>query len=342
MSERATVGIIANPASGRDVRRRLSNAAPSTIADKVTIIRRVAIGAVQAGATRLLVLPDPHGLCKRAFSTIDLGVEIREIAVPRTHDERESTMAACVLRDEGAGAVVVLGGDGTNRAVVAGWTDAPVVALSTGTNNAFPIHVEPTIAGAAAGLVAAAVIPVDEVAPRSKVVRVEVEGERGDVALVDALLTDEHLVGSRLLFDPATMLLAVLARAEPAAVGVSSIGGLLHPCRADDDCGVVLRFDRNGECVVTAPMAPGLYVDVGVSSVRRLDLDERVETSGPAILSLDGDRRREIHGAIAFRVSRDGPRVIDVWATMARAAEKGVYVRDRRSGVSPMRPDALG
>ena len=324
----ATVGIIANPASGRDVRRRLSNAAPSTIADKVTIIRRVAIGAVQAGATRLLVLPDPHGLCKRAFSTVDLGVEIDEISVPRTHDERESILAAAVLRDEGAGAVVVLGGDGTNRAVAAGWADAPVVPLSTGTNNAFPVHVEPTIAGAAAGLVATRAIAVEDVAPRAKVVRIEIDGEPDDVALIDALLTAERLVGSRLLFDPSTMLIAVLARAEPAAIGVSSIGGLMHPCTADDSCGVVLRFDRDAERVVTAPMAPGLYVAVGVESAETVALGETVETTGPAILSLDGDRHREVMGAIRLRVERDGPRVIDVWATMTRAAQLGLYVRD--------------
>ena len=203
-----------------------------------------------------------------------------------------------------------------------------MVPLSTGTNNAFPVHVEPTIAGAAAGLVATRAIAVEDVAPSAKVVRIEIDGEPDDVALIDALLTAERLVGSRLLFDPSTMLIAVLARAEPAAIGVSSIGGLMHPCTADDSCGVVLRFDRDAERVVTAPMAPGLYVAVGVESAETVALGETVETTGPAILSLDGDRHREVMGAIRLRVERDGPRVIDVWATMTRAAQLGLYVRD--------------
>jgi len=147
-----TVGIIANPVSGRDVRRLLANAARSSLADKVTIIRRVAIGAVEAGATRLLVLPDPHGLCRRALSTVHLDVEVEELDPPVTHDERDTINAAGVLRDRGAGAVVVLGGDGTNRALAKGWPDVPLVPLSTGTNNVFPAHVEPTIGGVAAGL----------------------------------------------------------------------------------------------------------------------------------------------------------------------------------------------
>jgi predicted polyphosphate/ATP-dependent NAD kinase len=324
----ATVGIIANPASGRDVRRRLANAAPSTIADKVTIVRRVAIGAVRAGATRLVVLPDPFGLCRRAFSTVDLGVEIDEVAVPRTHDERESIAAAAALRDEGAGAVVVLGGDGTNRAVALGWPDAPVVPLSTGTNNAFPIHVEPTIAGAAAGLVASGGVELADVARPAKVVRVEVDGERDDLALIDALLTTERQVGSLKLFDARAMTLAVLARAEPAAVGVSSIGGLLLPCGADDDGGVLLRFAADASRIVSAAMAPGLYEDIGVEACSSLALGEVVETGGPAILALDGERQREVAGTIRLRVERDGPRVIDVWATMADAARRGLYVSE--------------
>jgi hypothetical protein len=322
----AAVGIVANPASGRDVRRRLSNAAPSTIHEKVTIVRRVAIGAVEAGATRLVVLPDPHGICRRAFSTLDLGVEIVEVEVPKTYDERESILVAQAMRDDGVGAVVVLGGDGTNRAVALGWPDVPVVPLSTGTNNAFPVHVEPTIGGAAAGLVASKAVTLDDVARPAKVVRVEVDGERDDLALIDALLTEERHAGSLLLFEPAVMRLAVLARANPAAVGISSIAGLLRPCDADDERGVAVHFDEDGPTVVNAPIAPGLYDRIGVASSAELALGEVVTSTGPAVLALDGDRQRMVQGDVRLRVVRDGPRVIDVHRAMEAAARAGTYV----------------
>ncbi|MEA3020334.1 MAG: hypothetical protein QOI47_1858 [Actinomycetota bacterium] len=326
----ATVGIIANPLSGRDIRRLIANAAPSTIADKVTIVRRVAIGAVQAGARRLLVLPDPHGICRRALSTLKLDVVVEEINVARTHDERESVAAAGVLRDEDVGAIVVLGGDGTNRAVTIGWNDAPVVALSTGTNNVFPGHVEPTIAGAAAGLVASGAIALEAVSGRAKTVRIDIEGAAPDVALVDALLTAERLVGSRALFAPSVLRMCVLTTADPASVGISSIGGLVHPCRPDEDRGVELRFEdvATASRSVLAPLAPGAYAPVGLSRVAELALGEIVESAGPGILALDGERQRAIEpGAVLrFRVERDGPRVIDVATTMRAAAEAGVYV----------------
>lgn len=323
----ATVAIVANPVSGRDVRRLLANAARSSIADKVTIVRRVAIGAVEAGARRLLVLPDPHGICHRALSTIQLDVAVEEIIVPRTHDERETVAAADEVRSMGADAVVILGGDGTNRVFSMGWPDAPLVPLSTGTNNVFPTSIEPTIAGAAAGLVASGALPLGDVAQRVKAVRVEIDGEEPDFALVDAVLTSETVVGSRVPFEPEHLRLVVLAIAEPAAVGISPIGGLLHPIRRDQDAALAVHFGPGR--TVRAPISPGLYADVSVAGCDELALGEVVEASGPGILAFDGDRRRVLRDGmrVRLRVQRDGPHVIDVPRAMALAAERGLYVR---------------
>ena len=330
----ATVGIIANPDSGRDVRRLIANAATSTITDKIAIVRRVAVGAVEAGARRLLVLPDPHGICRNALRTLHLDAVVEEIVVPRTHDERESTAAAAVLREEGAGAVVVLGGDGTNRAVAAGWCGVPVVPLSTGTNNVFPVHVEPTVGGAAAGLVAAGVVPLADVARRAKAVRIEIDGVDAGLALVDALLIADRFVGSRVLYDPARMRTAVLAIADPASVGVSPIAGVIEPCWPADDAGVELAFGAGSGAVVRAPMSPGWYVAVPVAQCRRLALGETVDARDDeqAVLAVDGDRIRKVEaGQVArMRVARDGPNVIDVSATLAAAARAGVFVSRAR------------
>lgn len=326
-----TVGIIANPVSGRDVRRLIANAARSSIAEKVTIIRRVAIGAVEAGATRLLVLPDPHSLCRKAMSTLQLDVEVVEVTVPRTHDERETIAAARAMRDLGARSLVVLGGDGTNRVVTKAWPDVALMPLSTGTNNVFPAHVEPTVAGAAAGLVASGAVALDAVARRAKIVRVEIDGQEPDLALVDAVLTAETVVGARTPFDPATLVAAVLTTADPAAVGISPIGGLVHPCGREDDGGVELHFASVASAArtVRAPISPGLYELVGIASCGELALGQIVTARGPGILAFDGDRRRVLAEGVTvrLRVERDGPMVIDVPRCMAEVARTGAYVR---------------
>lgn len=326
-----TVGIIANPVSGKDIRRLIANAPTSTLQEKYTIVRRAVLGAAAVGVTRFLFLSEPHRICARAVETLDLpGVSFDHVEVAERFDESDTVRTVAGMRDLGVGAVITLGGDGTNRAAALGWRDLPLVPLSTGTNNVFPRFVEATVAGEAAGLVAVGHVTLDEVARPAKVVEVAIDGdERGDLALIDAVLTDERFVGSRALFEPTALRIAVLTRAEPASVGISSIGGLVLPCGTDDDGGVVLRFGPVGETPrrVRAPMAPGWYATVGLASVDRVAEGEPITIEGPGILAFDGERQRLLHaGQVAtLCVRRSGPVVIDVPAALRLAAERGVF-----------------
>ncbi len=227
------------------------------------------------------------------------------------------------MRAAGCAVLVTLGGDGTNRAVARGWLDAPLVAVSTGTNNVFPSMVEGTVAGAAAGLIAGGAVPLGEVAAQSKRVHIVVEGEADDLALVDAALVEGTFVGARALWEPERLRLVVLTRAEPAAIGLSALGGLLAPLDAEEDAGLMLTFGPGG-VVVRAPLAPGLYQDVAVAAVERLALGEPVTVEGPGILALDGERERVLRPGqrAVLRVLRDGPWLVDVRRTLWTAARR--------------------
>ena len=329
-----TIGIVANPVSGKDIRRLVANAPSSTLAEKYTIVRRLVIGATAAGADRFWFLDEPHRICAKAVETLDLdGAGFGHVPVELRFDESDTVRTVAAMRELGCAVVVVLGGDGTSRAATLGWRDVPLIPLSTGTNNAFPRFVEATVAGEAAGLVAAGHVGLDEVATTAKVVEVHVEGdERPDLALIDAVVLDERVVGSRALFDPAALRLAVLSRSEPASVGVSSLGGLVLPCGADDDGGVVLRFGPAGRTprTVRAPMAPGWYAEVGLAEVGRLADGEEVTVTGPAMLAFDGERQRLLRDGqrATLAVRRNGPRVLDVGRALRLAADRGVFVRD--------------
>jgi hypothetical protein len=309
---------VANPASGRDVRRLVANAATSTLVDKIGIVRRVAIGAMEAGATRFVVLPDPSRICHQALH--GLGASVEPLDLHRHHDESDSTRAAIAMAGAGCRPVVVLGGDGTSRAVVRGWPDAPLVPISTGTNNVFPYAVEATVAGAAAGLVATGRVPLDRAADRAKVVRVEVEGEDDDLALIDAVLTRETTLGAMGLFVPEALATVVLTRAEPASVGMSALGGTLHPCGAGVDRGVVVHV--GGDERHRIALSPGHYDHVAVERVAPLALGEVVEVRGPGLLAFDGERQRRLADGqrARLRVERDGPWVVDVGRTLELAA----------------------
>ncbi|NNE75054.1 MAG: ATP-NAD kinase, partial [Acidimicrobiales bacterium] len=190
------LGLLVNPRSGKDVRRVVAAAATSTLEDKISIIRRVIQGAQTAGVTNVVTNREPHRLVERAVGNRS-DIEVEYLGADLAGNETDSIVVAGGLRDAGCPAVVVLGGDGTNRAVALGWPDVPVVPLSTGTNNAFPYYVEPTVAGAAAGLIVTESIDRDSVATRAKVVRIEHRTggaiER-DVALIDAVAVDDPYV----------------------------------------------------------------------------------------------------------------------------------------------------
>ena len=54
----ATVGIIASPSAGKDVRRLVGHAGSTGDVDKIAVIRRAALGVIESNVDRLLYLDD--------------------------------------------------------------------------------------------------------------------------------------------------------------------------------------------------------------------------------------------------------------------------------------------
>jgi predicted polyphosphate/ATP-dependent NAD kinase len=293
--------------------------------EKQNIIRRVMIGASALGVTTFRYMPEPNQMAEQAADRLHGAVTVEAVKTPRTSSALDTEHATRAMRDEGCSMVVTLGGDGTNRAAARGWRDMPVIPISTGTNNVFPSMVEGTIAGMAAGLVASGAVPLDHVSRMSKTVTVEIEGGEDDLALIDAALLDGSFVGSRAIWTAGVLRSVVLTRADPAGVGLTSLGGLTQPVGSDDDSGLLVRCGE-GKGSVMAPVAPGLMESVPLSEVRRLQVGESVTVEGPGVLAFDGERERTLkpgqHATLTLK--RDGPWLIDVRKTMNVAACNGL------------------
>ena len=104
-----------------------------------------------------------------------------------------------------------------------------------------------------------------------------------DVGLIDAVLMRNDHVGNLLPFDADRIGQLVLTRAEPDAIGMSPIGGLIQVVTAQDDCGLLVDIDPEAE-PVTAPLSPGLFGDVHVGSVTEIGLDVAVPMRGPGVI----------------------------------------------------------
>jgi len=341
----AVVGVVANPLSGRDIRRLVTQASVFPTAEKANMIQRMltAFGAV--GVHRVLLSTDLGGISAAVFRAIGRrrgqepkyprwpevefldGQPIRQTAQDTVDAVRRMVTA-------GARVIVCLGGDGTARVAASAAGDVPLLALSTGTNNVFPAVREATVAGLAAGLIATGAVPAqgaDGVTARAKLLEVRV-GDRVETALVDVATSTERHVGARAIWDPATVTQLFCAFAEPDAIGLSAIAGQLLPVARHDPHGVTMRLAPDAARQVLAPIAPGLVVPVGVSSIERLEAGPVHHVDARAgVIAVDGERELAFgpgeHPAVRLRA--DGPWCVDVAAVLAASARLRLLERVR-------------
>ena len=334
------VGIIANPISARDIRRVIANASSLQLADRVNIVLRLLSALASCGIDRVLMMPDREGLkvmlerhlSRRQGPDATLAA-VDYLDMPVTARVDDTFRAAQMMREAGVAAIIVLGGDGTHRAVVRECGAVPVAGLSTGTNNAFPEMREPTIAGLAAGLYAAGRIPAADAIQRNKRLDIDIRDAHGtvrsDIALVDAVISHEHYIGARALWKIDTLAAVYVSYADPQAIGLSAIAGLLEPVGRHEPGGlaVELAAPGAGEFDLCAPIAPGLMRSVPIAGWQRLadGVPQRVRQRA-GIVALDGEREMAFAASDTVTVTlREGAfNSIDVAACMRYAARTGL------------------
>lgn len=328
------MGIVANPASGRDIRRLVAKASVFPTAEKANMVQRMLTALATVGVGRVLLSTDLAGISAAVLRAVrarrDPWPEVEFCDQdPLTGTARDTTNAVRRMIAAGAGAIVCLGGDGTARVAAGACGDVPLLPLSTGTNNAFPQLREATVAGLAAGLVATGAVDATHRAAALEVAA----GDRVELALVDVCGSTSPYVGSRALWEPALLTELYCTFAEPDAIGLSSVAGQLCPSSRATPSGVALTFapPEQARWVVRAPIAPGLVVPVGVREFRKLPPDEPVEIAPCGVIAVDGERELELRrgeGA-TVRLRLDGPRCVDVTAAMTEAAQLGLFTTER-------------
>jgi NAD+ kinase len=331
------VGLVANPVSAHDIRRVIANASSLQIADRANIVLRVLAGLSACGVTAALVMPDRKGITALLERNLarerKMGrslPEVQTVDMPVTTTVEDTLRATAAMADAGVAAIVVLGGDGTHRAVVRRCGKVPVAGLSTGTNNAFPEMREPTITGLATGLYATGAVPADEALVSNKMLEVSLnEGERADVALVDVVISREPIVGARALWRTDTLEELFVTFADPEAIGMSAVAGLLRPVGRREPFGLRAKLDPDTPAsTLRAPIAPGLIEPVAVSSCGTLRPDETVTVSHHGgVIALDGERELELRATDHLTVTLrcDAFRSIDVPGCMRAAAVRGLF-----------------
>lgn len=314
--------------SGRDVRRLAARATTSTHHDKQLQITRLILGALEQGVEEFVLIDEPFRISRRAVENLSMPDRFTFIQSSIKHTASDSVELVQQMRDMDCKVIIVMGGDGTSRIVARTWSDSVILPLSTGTNNVFPKMLEPSVAGAAAGLVASGKVAYEKVVRRCKQVHITTS-QGNDLALVDAVLLKDDNLGNLLPFETEKISHLLLAISQPASVGMSPIGGFLLPCLEDDDFAVHLDCGEPAAHRLRIPVSPGLYSDISIRSVTQVPLNQEIEVEGPGVLAFDGDREIALGKGekASFCVRRDGPWVLDVQKIMMESTRSGLFLK---------------
>ena len=340
------VGIVANPVSARDIRRVVANATSLQIADRANILLRVLAALHACGVRDVLMMPEnggirahvERGLMRARGNGASRGEDIypalHTVSMPVTGTVADTHRATAEMRRAGVSALVVLGGDGTHRAVAAECGTVPIAGISTGTNNAFPEHREPTITGLATGLAVTGRVPPHIAFAANK--RIDVSLDRGanggtvtEMALVDVALVTERYIGARALWRTENFRELYVTFADPEVIGMSAIAGLLEPVGRDESGGLMVRLSPDGTCrkgitTLNAPIAPGMMARVGVTDWRRMPAGVAfVPEVTAGSVALDGERELSFteRDRLSLMLRDDAFRTVNVAAVMRHAGQ---------------------
>ena len=315
----SSVGIIANPLAGKDIRRLVSQANVVSNQDKANTLRRVFSGLLTMGIKKIFVMPDITDLTRQAREDVKDKIEIEILNIGRIDQATTSTLAAEIMEDKNVDCIITLGGDGTNRAVAKGIKNIPLLPISTGTNNVFPIFIEGTIAGIAAGSYAIRTEDKKRLVRKSKKFEVSINEHVKDLALIDIAVVNIPFLGAGAIWDTNNLQELFLTRSEATNIGLSSIGAQIKQLGALDEKGLHLSFNngnsKNNEILVNSPIAPGKIIQSRINKWKELAPEVKIKINKEyGTIALDGERTIEIglNDKIEINLSLNGPLVLDV------------------------------
>jgi predicted polyphosphate/ATP-dependent NAD kinase len=135
-----SVGILVNPASGRDVRRLVAKASVFQNTEKCNMVYRL-LGALGVlGVGEVFMMPDVAGVACHIMHSLqhgrhgnpDLMPDVHFLEMPIEDSPVDTLRAIELMVSRGVSVIVVMGGDGTHRLVAKKCGAVPLVTLSTG------------------------------------------------------------------------------------------------------------------------------------------------------------------------------------------------------------------
>lgn len=325
------IGIIANPSSGSDIRRLVSYATAYDNSEKLNIVKRIILGAQAMGIDKIYIMQDSYHIGKKAIESLtrrkmlECSCELLDNLI--LGDIRDTLKATELLETLEVGAIVVLGGDGTSRAVAKIVKNIPILPISTGTNNVYPMMIEGTVAGMAAAITAK-YSDHRRFCVRDKRIEILDDEKIIDIALVDAVISSDKSRGAKAIYDYSKISYIYVTRAHPAYIGFSSIVGTHRIVYPEDSYGYMVGLGEEGSRI-KAPVSAGVLEDFFIKDEMKMEENQihyHVFRERSAI-ALDGEKEIMANPGrkLGFRISCQGPWRILPKETLELAHKDGYF-----------------
>jgi hypothetical protein len=324
--------------SARDIRRVIANATNLQITDRANIVLRVLSCLKSLGVERVLMMPEGGGIgahvgrwMLRSEATGDAQFpRLDMVDMPVTGTVEDTIAAASAMREAGVSAIVVLGGDGTHRAVASACGRVPIAGISSGTNNAFPEHREPSLTGIAVGLAVTGRVPESVAYQANKrLVVTSSSVKRPEIAIVDVAVVSDRYVGARALWRVESLEDVIVTFADPEVIGMSAIAGMLEPVGRREPGAVHVEICPIGDArvVIEAPIVPGMVRPIGIRRVTRVTEGAPIFIAGRGgSIALDGEREFTFGESDVVRIALEEAafRTVDAGRILRYAAKHGL------------------
>lgn len=315
------IGIICNPQSGKDIRRLLTAATTIDDTEKLNIVERIVLTIMAVKKQQIYIMPDRLGygrmLKKKsllmgypqdltAFEVYDMGI---------TETQSDTTFFAAEMERLGADALIILGGDGTNRAAARGSCNIPMISLSTGTNNVYPEMLEGTVAGMAAAVLSDNKALAEQCVYSAKWIEIWKNGVFTDIALIDLVFCRNPFVGSKAIWDYREIDRVLTTQCSMASIGFSSLVGTCLHVRRSDPFGAMAEFSQDTPNTF-APMGAGAMQKIHIQNAQMIMPEQTLtyEMDYQGTLALDGEREIFFKegDVISCKLSLNGPKRVNV------------------------------
>ncbi len=328
------IGIIANPASGKDIRRLVSHATSVDNNEKVSIVQRIILAAQGCGVSKFYFMPDTFQIGYKVIDNLknskELKADVSILDMKINASFQDTVDAAEIMEKLGVGCIVVLGGDGSSRAAAKVIKNTPLIGVSTGTNNVYPQMIEGTIVGMAAAATILGNCKLNDICRKDKRIEVFKNGKLLDIALIDLVISKNIFIGARAIWDIDDMVKIIVSRCHPASIGFSAVAGCKIIVKEEDDFGVGIDL-TNPTCKIVAPIAAGLMKEINIGNPEMMKINEEYEyvTEHRGVIALDGEREITFKQGekFIFKITRNGPYHVEVRKVLELAQIDGFFNR---------------